>query len=400
MSSESLTDKIYSVSEVTREIKSLLESEFQSIWVEGEISNFLHHNSGHRYFTLKDSSAQIKAVIWRFSAQGLQAEPKDGLKVRVYGDITLYEKGGYYQFRVTRMVSVGVGSLEEQFQRLKEKLAHEGLFDPARKRPLPTFPAAIGIVSSPTGAAIRDIMNICRRRAPMVRLILRPTRVQGEGAAEDIAKAIDEFNRWGEVDLLIVGRGGGSLEDLWAFNEEIVARAIYNSKVPVVSAVGHEIDFSISDFVADLRAATPSAAAELATYDAQDLIAFVAKARARLARSLTRLVESRRQQLERLIRSRSLTTPEILLEPFAQRLDDSTARAGSAMEMTMLTCRNRLNLLEHKLAALSPDNVLRRGYAVVRRAEDASVVKQAVTLDTGNKIRITFSDGSRPAVIE
>lgn len=400
MSAEKVTDKIYSVSEITREIKSLLESEFQSIWVEGEISNYIHHSSGHRYFTLKDASAQIKGVIWRFSAQGMQIEPKDGMKVRVFGDITLYEKGGYYQFRVTRMVSVGIGSLEEQFQKLKEKLAGEGLFDPEHKRPLPAFPKAIGVVTSPTGAAIRDIINICRRRAPMVQLVLRPARVQGDGSAEDIAKAIAEFNYWGGVDVLIIGRGGGSLEDLWAFNEEIVARAIYASEIPIISAVGHEIDFSISDFVADLRAATPSAAAELATYDAQSLLAFVIDSQERLARSLTRTVEFRKQHLERLLKSRVLTAPQALLEPFSQRLDDCTMRIRNEAQIFLLKTSNRLNLLEHKLAALSPDNVLKRGYAVVRRADDLSVVNRAASLRAGDKVKIDFADGSRPATIE
>ena len=400
MNSEQPLEKIYSVSEITHEIKDLLESEFQSIWVEGEISNYLHHSSGHRYFTLKDSSAQIKAVIWRFAGQGLQFEPKDGLKVRVYGDITLYEKGGNYQFRVTRIIAAGLGSLEEQFRKLKEKLALEGLFAEEHKRPIPAFPRAIGIVSSPTGAAIRDIFNICRRRAPMVELILRPTRVQGDGAAEDIAKAIEEFNLWGQVDLLIVGRGGGSLEDLWAFNEEIVARAIYASRIPIISAVGHEIDFSISDFVADLRAATPSAAAELATFDAGSVLAFVADARARLARALTRSAETRRQLLERLIKSRVLTSPQAMLERPAQRLDESLTRLRSTAELILLKNRNRLTLAEHRLTALSPDNVLKRGYAVVSRRDTSAIVKAASDLAGGDRIDIKFADGAKPAVIE
>jgi exodeoxyribonuclease VII large subunit len=401
MDSELRLEKIHSVTEITGEIKVTLEAEYQSIWVEGEISNYLHHSSGHRYFTLKDAGAQIKAVIWRFSAQGLQFEPKDGLKVRVFGDITLYEKGGYYQIRVTRILPVGKGSLEEQFQRLKEKLALEGLFSEDHKQPIPAYPSAIGIISSPTGAAIRDITDICHRRAPAVRLILRPTRVQGYGAAQDIAKAIEEFNQWGgAVDVLIVGRGGGSLEDLWAFNEEIVARAIYQSQIPVISAVGHEIDFSIADFVADLRAATPSAAAELATYDAQAAISFIGDSRKRLARALTHNVEMRRQLLNRLIGARVLLSPAALLERSSQRLDDSITRMKNIAELLLLKNRGDLTLLEHKLGALSPDNVLKRGYAVVQRREGFGIVRQAAELSSGDRVDIKFADGSKPATIE
>ena len=400
MVAEKSIEKVYSVTELTREVKTALESEFQSIWVEGEISNYLLHTSGHRYFTLKDASAQIKAVVWRFNAQGLQMDPKDGVKVRVFGDITVYEKGGYYQFRVNRLVPVGIGSLEEQFQRLKEKLNAEGLFAPEHKRPLPMFPKAIGIITSPTGAAIRDIVNICRRRAPLVRLVLRPAKVQGDGAAEDIAKAIEEFNRWGEVDVLIVGRGGGSLEDLWAFNEEIVARAIYGSQIPVISAVGHEIDFSIADFVADLRAATPSAAAELATFDARAIVGFVADIRTRLQRALTRQAELSRQHLARLVKSRPLTRPEVMIEPHSQRLDDLLTRSGKAAELILLKNRNRLDIFEHKLMALSPDGVLKRGYAVVRMKKDSSLVGRAVMLSVGDHVAISFADGARSGIIE
>jgi exodeoxyribonuclease VII large subunit len=400
MDSELRLEKIHSVTEITGEIKATLEAEYQSIWVEGEISNYLHHSSGHRYFTLKDAGAQIKAVIWRFSAQGLQFEPKDGLRVRVFGDITLYEKGGYYQIRVTRILAMGKGSLGEQFQRLKEKLAAEGLFAEDHKQPIPAFPSRIGVISSSTGAAIQDIINICRRRAPSVQLILRPTRVQGDGAAQDIAKAIEEFNRWGEVDVLIVGRGGGSLEDMWAFNEESVARAIYQSQIPIISAVGHEIDFSIADFVADLRAATPSAAAELATYDAQAAAVFIGNSRTRLARALTHNVEMRRQLLDRLIKARVFLSPAGMLERPSQRLDDNFTRMKNVAELLQLKNRGALALLEHKLEALSPDNVLKRGYAVVRRREGLAFVKKASELSSRDRIDIRFADGSRPATIE
>ena len=393
-------EKIFTVSQLTREIKEVLEGEFTSIWVEGEISNFLHQTSGHRYFTLKDADAQLKAVIWKFSAQGLTLTLKDGLKVRAFGDITLYEKGGTYQLRVIKIMAKGIGSLEEQFQKLKAKLAAEGLFEPERKRPIPQYPRAIGIITSPTGAAIRDIINIARRRAPMVRLVLRPTKVQGDGAAADIAAAIKEFNDWGEVDTLIVGRGGGSLEDLWAFNEEVVARAIFESEIPVVSAVGHEIDFSISDFVADLRAATPSAAAELATYDSSALVQFLINSNDRLQRALLRNIELRRERLIRIRQSRVMLRPAVIVEPFAQRLDDNVTRMQNSLEMTLLRKRGRFETLHHKLEALSPDGVLKRGYAVVRRSSDKVIIKKAAELATKDNVEISFGDGSRSATID
>jgi len=391
---------VYSISDITREIKGLLEGEFVSVWVEGEISNYLHHSSGHRYFTLKDAGAQLKAVIWKFSGQGLAFEPKDGQRVRAFGDITLYEKGGYYQLRVVRLLPKGIGTLEEQFQKLKAKLAADGLFEEGRKRSIPQFPAAIGIVTSPTGAAIRDILNICRRRAPSVRLILRSTKVQGDGAAEDIAAAIREFNRFGQVDALIVGRGGGSLEDLWAFNEEIVARAIYESEIPIIAAVGHEIDFSIADFVADLRAATPSAAAELATFDSAALLQGVAATASRLTRALGRAAELRRERLQRVVRSRVFARPATILEPFAQRLDEGTSAMRHAAEKLLLRHGGRYETLKHKLEALSPDNVLKRGYAVVRRKADQSIVKQAASLKSSDGVEISFADGKRDATID
>lgn len=400
MSNEFEQEKVYSVSQLTREMKGILEGEFSSVWVEGEISNFLLHTSGHRYFTLKDADSQLKAVIWKFSAHGLTLALKDGLKVRAFGDITLYEKGGNYQLRVIKVVAKGIGSLEEQFQKLKAKLLAEGLFESDCKQSIPQYPNSIGIVTSPTGAAIRDIINICRRRAPMVRLVLRPTKVQGEGAASDIAAAIEEFNKWGEVDIIIVGRGGGSLEDLWAFNEEVVARAIYDSKIPVISAVGHEVDFSIADFVADLRAATPSAAAELATFDGAALDQFVSDSNDRLRRSLRRVVDLRRERLNRLTQSRLFLRPAVMVEPFAQRLDEANLRLQNSVDKILMKNNSRLETQHHKLEALSPDNVLRRGYAVIRKKTNQIVVKKSSELVTGDKVDIAWADGSHDAVIE
>jgi exodeoxyribonuclease VII large subunit len=393
-------DKIYSVTEITGELKSVLESEFASIWVEGEISNYLHHSSGHHYFTLKDNSAQLKAVIWRFTARGLKVELKDGLKVRAFGDITVYEKGGYYQLRVARLEAAGLGTLQQQFEALKRKLDEEGLFAVERKRPIPEYPSIIGIVTSPTGAAVRDIINICRRRAPQTRLVLRPTRVQGDEAAADIVAAIKEFNRWGKADLLIVGRGGGSLEDLWCFNEEMVARAIVSSHTPLISAVGHEIDFTISDFVADMRAPTPSAAAELATYDSAAILQFVTDARARLPIALLRVSRSLRERYLRILKNRVFRRPEVLLEGSYQQLDDLNTRFQHAIENRRSAWRARVELLTGKLSALSPDSVLKRGYSLVRRKTDDRIVTDAETLTTGDQVTISFSRGQRDARIE
>ena len=267
-----MREKIYTVTEITKEIKSILEENFPALWVEGEISNYLLHSSGHRYFSLKDENVQIRCTLWRFRGDELQFEPADGMKVIVWGAITVYERNGQYQLDVIELIPAGLGKLEIAFRRLKEKLFKEGLFDEEHKKPIPEFPEAIGMVTSPTGAAIRDIIRIIRSRFPSVKIIVNPVRVQGEGAAEEIAQAIKEFNEYKKIDVMLVGRGGGSVEDLWAFNEETVARAIYESEIPIISAVGHQIDFVISDFVADSRAPTPSAAAQMVVEERDELL--------------------------------------------------------------------------------------------------------------------------------
>jgi exodeoxyribonuclease VII large subunit len=393
-------DRVYSIAELTREIKSVLESEFGGVWVEGEISNYLHHSSGHHYLSLKDKDAQLKAVIWRFTARNLRFSLEDGMQVRAFGDITLYEKGGYYQLRINRIEPLGVGDLQKRFEELKARLAEEGLFDEDRKRELPSYPKAIGIVTSATGAAVRDIINICGRRAPAVRLIVRPTTVQGPGAATDIAAGIEEFNTHSEVDLLIVGRGGGSLEDLWAFNEEAVARAIADSELPVVSAVGHEIDFTIADFVADLRAATPSAAAELVTYDSAALLAFCRDSARRLEAALNRMATELRRRWERSAGARVLQKPEILFESAYQSFADTQSAFQQAAESYCRERTTKLDLLTTKLTALAPDNVLKRGYAIVRDHDDGTVVTDGGTLAIGQAVEIKFARGERIAKIE
>lgn len=393
-------EHIYSISEITSEIKSVLESEFVGVWVEGEVSNYKHHSSGNHYLTLKDKDAQLKAVIWRFTARNLRFALEDGMQVRAFGDITLYERGGYYQLRINRIEQLGVGDLQKRFEQLKAKLAEEGLFDEDRKQELPIYPRRIGIITSPTGAAVRDIINICRRRAPAVQLILRPAAVQGPAAAPDIAKAIAEFNRYGEVDVLIVGRGGGSLEDLWAFNEEVVARALADSKIPIVSAVGHEIDFSIADFVADLRAPTPSAAAELVTYDAAALLSFCSDAARRQVAALRRIATELRRRWEQAAGARVLQKPELLLEPAYQRLAEAQSRLQQAAQDYQRDRSRRLELAAAKLAALAPENVLQRGYAIVREHESGKIVVDGEALPAGQRVSIRFAKGERDAKIE
>src|SRR5438046_1278403 len=269
------TSKIFTVSEVTRNIRGTLETKFGAVWVQGEISNYKLHQSGHQYFTIKDQRAHISCLIWRDTMAPLRQPLADGAQVQVYGTVTVFEARGQYQLNVQILQPRGIGLLQAKFEALKRKLEAEGLFAPERKRPLPKFPRRIGIITSPTGAAIRDMLNVLRRRAPCLQILINPVRVQGTGAAQEIAVAIRELampsDYWQPLDLIVVTRGGGSIEDLWEFNEEIVARAIFHSAVPTVSAVGHEIDFTISDFVADLRAPTPSVAAELIVPDIVDL---------------------------------------------------------------------------------------------------------------------------------
>src|SRR5881296_1648915 len=296
------TSKVFTVSELTRSIRGTLETKFAGVWVQGEMSNYKLHPSGHQYFTLKDQRAQISCVIWRDTMQPPRQPLADGAQVQVFGTVTVFEARGQYQLNVQIIQARGVGILQAKFEALKRKLEAEGLFAPERKRSLPKFPRRIGIVTSPTGAAIRDMLNVLRRRAPWLQILISPVRVQGTGAAQEIAVAIRELAvpnvNWQPLDLIVVTRGGGSIEDLWEFNEEIVARAIFHSVVPIVSAVGHEIDFTISDFVADLRAPTPSAAAELIVPDIVDLQRQIEGCTGLLARQLLNRVRDAQQRLD------------------------------------------------------------------------------------------------------
>ena len=386
------SEKVYSVSEITRIIKLLIEENIPTIWLEGEISNFKAHYSGHYYFTLKDENAQISAVMWKSRTLSLTFDPEDGMLVQVLGNIRLYEKSGRYQIDIIRMMPGGVGQLQQKFEELKAKLLAEGLFDEKNKKALPQYPRRIGIVTSETGAAVRDMIQVLRRRAPQTEIILRPTKVQGEGAARDIAEAIREFNEYGQVDVLIVGRGGGSLEDLWAFNKEEVARAIHESHIPVVSAVGHEIDFTIADFVADLRAPTPSAAAELVWPEAADVRALLLDYKSRLSRAIHQKIEYYYERLNSIRRSYGFRQPEDRIRQFSIQVDELHARMNRAFQNTVNARKEYIIQLNLRLANLNPKKVLERGYSITYL--NGKIIRLATQAQIGDQIKTEVFKGS------
>jgi exodeoxyribonuclease VII large subunit len=397
--SEPAERRVYTITQITREIKLILETSFPTIWVEGEISNFKRHSSGHMYFVLKDENAQIPAVMWRNHNLRLFFTPQDGMKVLAQGNISVYEKRGYYQFEVIQMQPAGIGELQLAFEQLKQRLRAEGLFEEKHKKPIPPFPERIGIVTSPTGAAIRDLVSVINRRFPGVQLILRPVRVQGEGAAEEIAQAIREFNEYGEVDLLIVGRGGGSLEDLWPFNEEIVARAIFESEIPIISAVGHEIDFSISDFVADLRAPTPSAAAELAVRNREELADYIQNRMQKIFRLLRDRLTYYREKVQHLEASYALRRPSDVIKQYRQRVDELHHNLRVRYAHLLQSRQQVVEGLQKQLAALSPASILQRGYTLCF-SEDGKLVKTAESIQPQDRIHVQFYRGRLQSRVE
>ena len=386
-----------SITEITRRIKQHLESGFSYVCVQGQLSNFKRHTSGHIYFTLKDEGAQISAVLWRSRAQVLSFEPEDGMKVMVTGRLTVYEVRGNYQIEVGSIRPLGVGELQMAFEYLKRKLAAEGLFDVEHKKPLPEYPERIGIVTSPTGAALHDILNVLRRRFPGVEVILRPVRVQGAGASEELARAIQELNEYGNVDVLVVARGGGSLEDLWAFNEEIVARAIYESKIPIVSAVGHEIDYTISDFVADLRAPTPSAAAELIVRDRAALLDIVRGNWYTLNDRMLNTLRYRKENILHLLKSYSFNKPIDQLRQFSQQIDELERNMAGNISHIFDMVKARAESLQHRIKALDLHLVLKRGYTIVQK--DGKSVGSSKLLESKDSIEIKFHDGVIPSTV-
>lgn len=393
-------EEIHTVSELTRRIKRRLEREWAALWVEGELSNVhAHRSSGHLYFSLKDERAQLKGIMFQSNAVKLRFEPEDGQKVRVFGGLTVYEPQGTYQIRAVRLEPVGLGELDLAFRQLHARLEAEGLFDERHKRPIPAHPRVVGIVTSESGAAVRDLISVTRRRAPHVRLVVRPARVQGEGAAAEIVRAIGELNDWGGADVIVVGRGGGSLEDLWAFNDESLARAIRASEAPIISAVGHEIDFTIADFAADLRAPTPSAAAELAVPDQRALHEDLRTRTATLARALSENLRRRRERVMLLAGSAAFREPLDLVRRRAQDVDRLTDRLDQVIGARLDRNRLRWEGLAGKLGALSPVAILERGYAIVRDAE-GHVVRRSTEVTAGDPVQVRLGEGALDCTVE
>ena len=356
--------RVFSVSEVTKAVRGVIESAFDEVWIEGEVSNFRQQASGHQYFTLKDAGAQLSCVLFARGGAWRKTVPlQDGMLVQARGKLTVYEARGQYQLNVSLVQAAGAGLLQAKFEALKRKLATEGLFDAERKRELPQFPRAVGIVTSPTGAALRDMLNVLTRRAPWLRVIVSPARVQGEGAAAEIARALNDLNQLAArgiapVDVIVLARGGGSIEDLWEFNDESLARAIAASALPVVSAVGHEIDFTISDFVADLRAPTPSAAAELIVPDTAELLRMLGERAAFLHRRIAAVIETSRMQLAGLLRSALFREPARQIEQAAQRVDLADQSLRRSMESRLAEFSQRLDTLGSRVRQHRPDQVL------------------------------------------
>ena len=435
--------RIVTVSQLTTLVRGVLEENFEHVWVEGEVSNLAMPGSGHFYFTLKDAGAQLRCVMFRASARQLRFKPKDGMGLIVRGRMTVFEPRGDYQLIVEYLEPQGIGALQLAFVQLKERLAREGLFEESRKKPIPRLPQRIGVVTSATGAAIHDILHVLDRRFANVEVLISPVKVQGEGAAQEIAGAIRDFNRYRDIDVMIVGRGGGSLEDLWAFNEEAVARAISASRIPVISAVGHEVDFTIADFVADLRAPTPSAAAELVIKSKEELEAGLTALSHRLRIAMIHRLAVVSGELENL--ARSTKAPSMLLGRLAQRLDHLSERLSAAVREGMLRraerlvfSRNHLRLVTPavqverarelllsleargenaiqrvldrsreaaavsagKLQSLSPLLTLSRGYAIACRLPDKKVVRDGRTLKPGDRLDLTFQRGGALCVVE
>lgn len=388
-------DRILTVSELTRYVKELLDEDgvLNRVWLRGEVSNFKRHYSGHLYFSLKDSQAALRCVMFRGNASRLRFEPENGMSVLALGSVGVYERDGVYQLYVEELQPDGAGALNLAYQQLKERLEREGLFDPAHKRPIPRLPRKVGVVTALTGAAIRDIVHVTRRRYPNVHLVVAPALVQGEDAPPQIARAIAALGEVDGVDVIIAGRGGGSLEDLWAFNDERVARAIYRSKVPVISAVGHETDFTIADFVADLRAPTPSAGAEMAVPDRREEERHLAALKARLISGLRRTHAARAAHLQALLRRPVLVRPKDGLRQRRQRLDDIGHLLETHLRHTLAARRAQRDGFAGRLQALSPLAVLGRGYSLARRVADGRVVRSVGDAPPGSVIDVRVSDG-------
>lgn len=389
------------VTQLVRQIKDTLESDdvLCDVWVRGEVSNFTQSTAGHLYFTLKDHDAAIRCVMWRSDAARILRLPTNGDAIEARGRVSLYEARGDVQLYVSEIKLTGAGALWVEFERLKTRLEAEGLFAPEHKRALPEFPRVIGVVTSREGAVLRDIRNVLARRYPLAQILLAPTLVQGDAAPPMIAGAIQTLNDF-EIDVLIVARGGGSIEDLWAFNDERVARAIYHSRVPVISAVGHETDFTIADFVADVRAPTPSAAAELVAPDVRELRGALTHARTRLTQRMRDGVDDARARLAQTIHTLERNSPQARVANDRQRVDEATRRLDARLRQLLALRREQLDGARRHLAALDPTATLARGYAIVRAKETGHIVKSVSHVHTGAEIRVRVSDGEFDATVK
>ena len=392
--------KIYSISELTRGISLLLEDSFKNVWVEGEVSNFILHTSGHCYLSLKDSDSVIACVIFKHSAAKLKFRIENGMNVICAGRIGVYGKRGQYQLYIDKAEPKGIGALQIAFTQLKEKLYKEGLFDATSKKPIPRFPKTVGIVTSPTGAVIRDIINIINRRFENMHIVIFPAKVQGKSASDEIIDGIESFNRLKNVDVIILARGGGSLEDLWAFNEEPVARAIYNSAIPIVSAVGHEIDYTISDFVSDLRAPTPSAAAELVVCKKIDIVSEIDSYRSRLKQALGNRVGIMERHLEGIMKRYAFKQPLFLIEQYQQSLDEGIKSLSQALNFFVVKKTQTLETAQARLKALSPVAILERGYSITMTMPDSKIMKDSTRAKTGAQIKTRLAKGELISRIE
>ncbi len=398
---ETATEKVLSVTQLTMHLKGVVEQQFSSVWVAGEISNFSRPQSGHCYFTLKDENAQLRGVIWRGTAARLKFDVHDGLEVVCRGRLDVYPPRGSYQLVVDQLQPQGIGALELALRKLREKLGNEGLFDTERKRPLPTFPRRIGVVTSPTGAAIRDFLEVMRRRWSGVEVLIFPVRVQGDGAATEIAAAIKQANRLQPaLDVLVVTRGGGSLEDLWAFNEEPVVRALASSHVPTVSAIGHEIDVTLADLAADVRALTPSEAAERVVPSAQDVQETMRAFHSRLHNALSTRASTLRSRLDAIASRTIFARPLDTVHNLSRQVDDHTARLHAAIRLRVREQQSQLAALSGKLETLSPLGVLGRGYSLTHDENTGELITSTKKLKQGQRLVTRLAAGTIVSTID
>lgn len=383
--------QILTVSELTKEIRRTLEETFEQVSVIGEISNFKSHISGHWYFSLKDADAVINCTMWKGFNQYVFFTPQDGMKIIVNGKLTVYPPRGSYQLDIRSMKPAGLGELQEAFEKLKKKLEAEGLFDEKFKKPIPAFPKKIGVVTAIDGAAFRDLISVAERRFPLIEIVIAPARVQGSGAAESIVNAIKQLNDYPDIDVIIVARGGGSIEDLWAFNEEIVARSIFKSKIPIISGVGHEVDFTIADYVADLRAPTPSVAMEIATPDINDIKTFIIDFLSRSSASIENFIDSKSDEVSEYFSSYGFKTPLDILNRKTQQIDLNINRILQCMEKYSMIYDKKISLLSKSLEAYDVQRSLRRGFVLVK--QNSKFVTRAVNFNKEEKAFLKFYDG-------